>query len=444
MTLWKNLVVALVAAFALAACSSNDNGGSTSDETPPTANGPTQAELDAAEQARAEAEAEAEAEKKRADELQAEKDRDQAKQDLATAKALFAALKRPRAVVAAAGSNLSEGVTTELVTGDPITPARTENVTIPDLGKPDDNGMFRKKVETTQWEALVRSTQEASVSKLLAEVLASDSRYDGTLLTFGATPDPDGAIKSDSFPQEGGNRTYAPGDREFSGTYMGASGMYSCAADSCTATWTRTGIDLSGGWSFKPDDGARAVTPDSAHQSFGWWLSMNSDGEMDAGPVWYHSFGNDNGLRGFAALQGTATYRGSALGKYTIYSGAFSERSENGHFTADAELKADFGDETAGGSISGTIDTFMTAAGEKDWMVELEEDTDIASGTFSGMTTWTIDDVASDDDQGHYSGQMFDTRPDQDDLPYEAGGTFSAQFETGVGQMVGAFTATRE
>ena len=36
MTLWKNLVVALVAAFALAACSSsNDNGDSTSGETPP-------------------------------------------------------------------------------------------------------------------------------------------------------------------------------------------------------------------------------------------------------------------------------------------------------------------------------------------------------------------------------------------------------------------------
>ncbi len=431
MTLWKNLVVALVAAFALAACSSsNDDGGSASDEMPPTATGPTQDELD-------EANRRAEEEKARADGLQAEKDRDQAKEDLATARALFTALRKD---VAVSG---------DPATGGETTGSRGTQVAIPALGKADDSGMFSKKISTVQWSSYVLDTMEESTKKLFGDSSFAEAtgRYVDGVYTFEMDdPAANAGIQSSDFPSAG-YRDYAAGERKFDGTFHDAPGTYACSGDNCRATWTPTGINLSAGWTFTPRDGARVTVPDAAFQSFGWWLQKNKDGTVEAGPVHFHTFdAGTSGLTGFDTLQGKATYKGKAVGKYAIYSGAFSARSEGGHFTADASLTADFGTADVAGSISGTINGFMTDAGAKDdWSVELVEDTEMTSGAFTGATTWTIDDVASEaPSQGQYSGQMYNTRADQDHLPYEAGGTFDAQFEAGVGEMVGAFAATRE
>ena len=437
MTLWKNLVVALVAAFALAACSSSsDNGGTASGDgdMPPAASGPTQEDLDEANQR-------AEDEKKRADDLQAEMDADQAEADRAAAKALFAALRLPLAV---ATGNLADGETIDVsgITG------RDHNVVIPALGKPE-NGMSSERDGTTQWSAFVSSTQEASVRRAFAVEFEDDDRYVGNdvdRLNFGTPTAGDPAISSTGFPQRSGTRNYDPGS-SFGGTYMGAAGTYVCGDDACTATWTLTGIQLSAGWHFKPASGARVEIADASFQTYGWWLRKNADGTIDAGPAWFHSLATAPQPTSIDAIQGTATYSGSALGKYAIYSGAFSERSEAGHFTAAAELTADFGAEDAPGHISGKIDGFMTAAGSKNWEVELERTALASNGGFDTNddtdptgTIWMIGDVASDV-RGNYQGAMYDARDDQDGLPYEVGGTFSAQFEAGVGQMIGSFTA---
>ncbi len=440
MTHWKHLVVALVAAFALAACSSSDNGGTASTETPPPAEtGPTQEELDEANKRADDAEAEAATEKERADELQAEKDREQAMKDLATARAMFNAL---RLEIAISGNPRTGGETT----GQTDATARSPQVTIPPLGKPD-GGMFMRKVGTTEWSSSVLDTMESSDKVLFGDSSFAEAtgRYVDGVYSFEADdPAPNAGIKSSNFPSAG-IRNYPAGQREFSGTFHGASGIYSCSNDTCTATWTASGIDLPEGWTFTPQDGARVTVPDANFQSFGWWLRKNEDGTLDAGPVYFHSFAAGNGLTNFDTLQGEATYEGRAIGKYAIYSGAFSERSEAGHFTADATLTADFGDATTAGSISGYINGFMTDAGAKDdWRVNLAEDDSLTAGAFSGATTWIIDGVKSSTVQGAYAGQMYDTRADQDSLPYEAGGTFDARFEEGVGEMVGAFAATRE
>ena len=423
--------IVLLAAFGLAACGGGGGSGTAPDPEP---TGPTQADLDA-ERDRAD-----KAEEER-DKLQREKDQEQAAADLKAAKALFTALRLPQAI----SGNPATAADTTGLTGA----ARTTQVSIPALGKPDTMGMFSKKVGTTQWSAQVYSTVEASTTKLLAEVLATDTNYNGTHLNFPSNPSADSNIKSPSFPQESGTRHYPAGKREFSGTYMGASGTYSCSAVTCSATWTTTGIDLSEGWVFTPADNARAVIPDGTYQSYGWWLQKNADGTMDAGPVHFTTAGAAP-TSGVTVLQGSAKYEGSAAGKYAIYSGAFSERSEAGHFTADVMLEANFGG-TENGRVSGKIDGFMTGNGPKDdWEVSLNASGADATdglndtGAFSGTTTWKIGTVSSGD-SGAYSGNLYDsTKAGQDGVPYEAGGTFDAPFEGGVGEMVGAFAATRK
>ena len=414
--------IALAAAFALAACGGGGNG--VSDGTPQT---------DPRDERIAELERERDNEKERADNLQNEKNQEQAAADLKTAKALFTALREERAI---SGNPATGGATVG---------SRDEQVTLPSLGKPNDMGMFSKKDGTTQWSAQVYSTKEGDTTKLLAEVLASDTNYDGTRLNFASPSSADPKIKSPSFPQESGTRTYPPDNRQFSGTYQGASGMYSCSATTCTAKWTTAGILLSSGWVFTPADGARAVIADANYQSYGWWLRKNADGTMDAGPV-HFTTPTDLAATGIAALEGSATYEGSAVGKYAIYSGAFSERSEAGHFTADVRLDAEFGDGTEAGTISGMINGFKTEAGDKDdWSVALRTSTELSdSAASTGATAWKIGTVTSGE-TGGYSVRLYDTgKSGQDGVPYEAGGTFDAPFEGGVGEMVGAFGATRK
>ena len=442
----RNILLTSVAAGALAvtvgACTHSGDDGIPQSQLDAETEAKEAAEKKAAEEqaAKEKAEAEAQAEKERADALQREKDAEQDKADRAAAKALFTMLQDSD--LAISGNPAVGGVTT----GQPGGTAREEQVTLPALGMADSDGMFSKKVPGVQYTAFVDSTQEAASSKLFgdSDFAELSGRYvDGVYSFETDNPAANAGIKSSSFPASGGSRVYPADQRQFSGTFHEAPGMYSCSGASCEATWTANGIDLSEGWTFTPNDGARVTVPDPSFQTFGWWLLKNADGSMDAGPVHDHSFGDGNGLAGFVTLQGTATYKGKAVGKYAIYSGAFSERSEAGHFSANATLNANFGDDNAAGSISGIIDAFTTDAGAKEWNVSLDEDSDIASGTFSGTTTWTIGDVSSTDDQGAYAGQMFDTRADQDNLPYEAGGTFDAQFEAGVGEMIGSFAATR-
>ena len=444
MTLWKNLVVALVAAFVLAACSSSDNDPAPTD-TGMEQTGPTQAELDAAEKDKAEAEAEAEAQKKRADELQAEKERDQAVEDRDVAKALFKALRNPLAPLDS-DPRARGGSTIDVASID----GRTINVVIPRVSMAD--GM--SSVENVAGESFtvsIASTKGPNTAASFAEKYATanaaptaeepiqyGANRTATLLTGSAVP----LAKSPKFPQKSGTINYPAGDkRQFGGTYDGADGMYVCEGDTCSAKYTEDGVQLTGTWTFVHVPGARTSTADDGFLSYGWWLQKNDKDEIvDVGPVFYTKGGEAIDSTQFAALEGTATYEGAATGKYAIYSGAFSNRSEAGHFTAHAMLTADFAEE-ASGSIEGTISKFMTAAGPKDgWMVHLGSTVLGDSGVTDtlGMATWEIGGIKSDA-KGAYFARLFDQGAD--DVPKEVGGYFEVPFEGGVGEMIGAFAA---
>ena len=430
------IVAAAALGLAVAGCgsSSDDDTAST-----PTVTPPTQAELDA-EKARADA---AEAEAKR---LQDEKDREQAASDLKTARMLFTDLREDLA------TRTTLDAIDSFTRGD-------ETLDLPALKKSNDPiaalGSFKGTAyeapvgaDKVEHSAVVYSTQGDPTTPLFSDeytgasglAFTAEAAGKYTLDTTATTGDK--RIASPDFPQEAGTLTYADAKRTFRGTFQGAAGEYQCTGDTCTAQFKQDGgINLAGTWTFDPDDNARVRKADTTYLSFGWWLAKG-EAALDAGPILI-SHGSPAALS-ITTLEGTATYKGHAAGKYAIYSGAFSDRSEAGHFTAAAELKADW-DGTNDGSISGTIDGFMTATGPKDeWSVELQKEDLTATGAFeSGIAVWKIGKV-SGGAGGSYSGNLYEADTRNDGVPKEAGGTFSAPFEAGVGQMIGAFAATRD
>ena len=66
------------------------------------------------------------------------------------------------------------------------------------------------------------------------------------------------------------------------------------------------------------------------------------------------------------ALEGDAKYEGPAAGKYATRSRGSNE-AEDGIFKAKAELTAAFGEESAPGTVSGTVTDFVDEDGRSAW-----------------------------------------------------------------------------
>ena len=217
---------------------------------------------------------------------------------------------------------------------------------------------------------------------------------------------------------------------------------------------------------------------------FGWWLRENKAPVTDTTDLNVQTFAGSNGLpsTGIEELVGKATFKGSAAGKWAIHDD-YAGRVGAGHFTADAELKANFGtvaDTGVEGAISGTIDNFvLNGSGPPEsggWSIalmstNLEDDvgemgTDneglhftTADDTFDddadpqndevpvlGGTQWTIggdDDAITDRTQllaGDWGGTFHQSTAAgrSDETPGYAVGEFTAEFGS-IGRMVGAF-----
>ena len=239
------------------------------------------------------------------------------------------------------------------------------------------------------------------------------------------------------------------------GMFNGASGEYRCtaaAADTCGSIESSMGVRLTTGWVFDPDSGAMAMQADTSYAYFGWWLRM-AGGTATPEVVAFHGVTDPTGADAqlaapadISALGGTATYSGAAAGKYAINPGLSA--ASGGHWTADATLTADWGSETAAGTISGTVNNFMAGGEMMDWSVALGETVLSGTGAFdtaadtSGDTgtnavVWTIDGVAGAE-AGAWSGGL--RAAGDNDVPGLATGMFSATHGT-VGHMVGAFGA---
>ena len=199
-------------------------------------------------------------------------------------------------------------------------------------------------------------------------------------------------------------------------------------------------------WTFKPTNPEARImsTPDSSYASYGWWLHTAANGDLTAS-AFVARRGAAEAATGITDLRGTATYMGSAVGKYAL-SSTTGGTNDAGHFTARATLEADFGDDM----ITGTINGFMDGSGNaKDWSVELMEQTITDGGLINGtdgagaggasMTKWTIGETAADE-SGNWTGSLQENG--DDGVPAIATGTFYTEYGT-AGKMVGAFGANK-
>ncbi len=272
------------------------------------------------------------------------------------------------------------------------------------------------------------------------------------ILTPAASPN----IAGDDFPAVGaGPKIYnSDSDRKIEGTYKGASGEYSCsgAVDTCSATAGTAGIDLDGVWKFKPDAGATIENKDPDYLQFGWWVHKDASGGATNADVFYALKGTTSGVlqtnANIVALSGgTATYKGYAAGKFAVYHPT-QDIDESGHFTADAMLKATFGEGETGDSMTGTINNFKLNDGSENpnWSINLEKGAVDANGEFGkstgGGTVWSIGDDSSDP-SGYWEANLYKAAASNPTIPDTAAGTFHSAIGN-THQMRGAFGATHQ
>ncbi len=244
------------------------------------------------------------------------------------------------------------------------------------------------------------------------------------------------------------------------GKYHEAPGVYRCnTGNTCTSAIPvdRKGITLSSSWYFIPDVGAMVRVENADYLAFGWW--SHDTGAAVSVATFTDTVGAANAAVAGADMPvgGKATYSGGAAGKYAIYN-PLSEDNHGGAYTATAMLEATFGG--AATTLKGELAGFMLEgqAPAEPWKVTLHESTiagiggtpsfgqNVVDGSpAEAMTTWSIGDTASDK-SGMWRAQMYNAAPATSDnagTPNNILGTFTSQFGNGVGEMVGAFGASR-
>ena len=215
-----------------------------------------------------------------------------------------------------------------------------------------------------------------------------------------------------------------------------------------------------GTWTFTPDDTdvmVRGVIKDPEYMQFGYWL-QGTEGE-DGTTYGVSTFAGGSPVftvSNAQTLTGSASYAGPATGmfvKKTFDAGGVATPSSSGQFTADANLKAYFDQDTdetiAPGlvnSISGTVMNFMHGGEMIDgkWTVEL-----MRAG-FGGSDTTTNDTfTGATTGDGQWQGQFIGTvGTDADDTPAVGtppsgvAGEFNGHFTNG--HVIGAFGATMQ
>ena len=318
--------------------------------------------------------------------------------------------------------------------------------------------------------AVIYSNRDAPKSELFADKyetqLAEDSnagRLNDTFLTATANMS---LIASDDFASGSGFKEHTEANNDvvkIRGSFNGGMGYYHCeqtGGTACRSTVNGTGgITLAGGWSFEPDEGAMAVTPDAAYVLFGWWSREVAAG-VDV-TTFAQAQGTNPAGAANLALTGTAEYTGGAAGKYSINEPVDGDPN-SGAFTARTVLTAKFGNATVGGTISGRLSEFMAGGERKDWTVSLmgfgsdaeapirddgfgTVDAPNTDGSDTARTVWTINGEAGAR-SGSWSGDFYyesATQQTAANTPPTAAGTFRASHGN-VGRMVGAFGAEKK
>ena len=251
-------------------------------------------------------------------------------------------------------------------------------------------------------------------------------------------------------------------------TFNGSAGTLRCGGSTdCTATLDADGMitAVTGGWAFIPADGAMTDQPDYDYLHYGFWLqkTTDEDGAVTYDEVETFAGSSIDQSTGLGAVTGRATYDGDAAGVYVreVYKSTTDpsiDTATSGHFTADVNLVAHFGqtvddpDTTnvneAGrlapnllNTLTGTINNFVLSGGEDNsWSVSLQETPDPTTGNIEA------DGTASGAAQGGGDAGTWNAvfhGPTADDTqPHTVVGEFNANF--GNGTAAGAFGARKE
>ena len=457
---------ALALSLALAGC-----GGGGSSGTP---SGPTQAELDKAKADAAAAEqakAAEEAARKEAEEKLAEKEAAERKA------AAAASLKDAKALFGAAAAAAAGGADTrwdhDVPTGWVFKPkyGGTTTISIHADNAGDANMSFDRKVAGEalgkggtmldmdgKWSGTMVSAADTATAALPSDtvVIYTDIGMDATkafhvvhgedpveTAVLGGAPK---KVTGSDFGTGNVAKNHAKGAK-VSGTFDGASGTYACGANAndCTSqAGDGGGIKLAGTWTFTANAGATVMVPDPSYSYFGWWLEKTASGFS------VHAFQHgttdggttDNMVAVSNDLSGTAKYMGPAVGKYAmVHDDGDGPSHTGGHFTAMADLTADFGARgTASSEVTGSIKNFVGGSDTMDtWEVKLK-----GTGT-TGTAVWHIGDNEGTS-TGSFSSEFREAGTDGD--PQTLTGTWKAEFDpqedTVTGHMIGAFGATKQ
>lgn len=279
---------------------------------------------------------------------------------------------------------------------------------------------------------------------------------------------------SDGFPSDPGTTWDYDGSqggrsKTVTGTYDGVPGQFTCTATATCSLSTdangRLNASASGQtWRFTPNSPNTATVkePDTGYAWFGWWLNKPKDNKA-AHTVEVFAGGN-NPANIPVVLEGTARYSGEAAGKYTTrtFTAGVQTDAGVGHFTADANLTARFGNETAPGTITGNITNFLLDdSNSVAWRVALESaDLTADTATFGG---WTEADFGGGLSDTEATGTPSDTDPDgigrwqgsfygpgaatvaaDKRYPDAVAGTFDALTADNNATVTGGFGATRQ
>ena len=261
-------------------------------------------------------------------------------------------------------------------------------------------------------------------------------------------------VRGDGFASAGTKTHTAGAERVVPGTYMGASGTYTCSGATCESRWG-TGGDITlvtGTWVFAPDQGAMRAVADTQYLEFGWWKREDNDGEATHATAYARFI-----TSGTPALEpvnlgtahtGSATYTGKAAGLFAISDSGGGYTADSGHFTADAVLEATFSGNATGSELTGNITNFRLDDSSTDpgWSVELQAgDYSVSEDFTGGKTQWTISTGKGSAVDNGWTAAMYNDKGgdgDTSNIPDSVLGTFhSAIGETH--QMRGAFGAER-
>ena len=198
----------------------------------------------------------------------------------------------------------------------------------------------------------------------------------------------DTAIKVTGFPSGSDQVTHTIGTT-ITGAFMGVDGTFQCYEDDCYSRLTDDGkFTLSeSSWRFKPDDPTHKVEG-SAILEWGWWV--DDIAKVTTASVGYRRVsGVTATTANLDGLASTASYTGTALGKYAVVE---KDTGISGDFTAAAKLTADF-DENM---LTGTINAFKDADdADLDWTVKLESKVKMGEQLTDGVFVDVNDDKNS-------------------------------------------------